>query len=58
MKKWTTKAQRKERGQKFSAIDAHMEKVNIKENHPEHPTLTALALSILFPKHDKKHPRH
>jgi hypothetical protein len=52
MKKWKTKKEREEAGQRFSVIDAHMERVKIKKEHPEHPTLTAFALSILFPKRD------
>ena len=44
--------ERKEKGQRVSAIDAHNERIKIKREHPEHPTLTALALSILFPKRD------
>lgn len=48
--KWKTKKDREKNKQKFSVIDAHMERVKIKKEHPEHPTLTAFALSILFPK--------
>lgn len=53
-KPWKTKEQRDKDKQRFSVIDAHMERVNIKESHPEHPTLTAFALSILFPKDKPK----
>ena len=44
--------ERKEKGQRVSVIDAHNERIKIKSEHPEHPTLTAFALSILFPKKD------
>ena len=52
-KNHTTVEQRKERGQRVSTIDAHNERVKIKDEHPEHPTLTSYALSILFPKDNK-----
>lgn len=39
---------------RFSVIDAFNERVAIKNAHPEHPTLTAFALSILFPKDKSK----
>lgn len=45
-----TKEEREAKHQRFSVIDAHNERVKLKDEHPEHPTLTALALSILFPK--------
>ena len=38
---------------RFSALDAHKLRVNIKKNHPEHPTLTPYALSIMFPDEAK-----
>jgi hypothetical protein len=38
---------------RFTALDAHKLRVKIKANHPEHPTLTAYALSILFPDEAK-----
>lgn len=45
-----TKKEREEKGQRFSVIDAHNRRVKIKEDHPEHPTLTPYALSILYPE--------
>ena len=39
---------------RFSEIDAHKERVKIKDEHPEHPTLTAYALSILFKQKESK----
>lgn len=33
--------------QRFSVIDAHLKRVEIKERHPEHPDLTPYALQIL-----------
>jgi hypothetical protein len=39
---------------RFDVLDAHKERVKIKEKHPERPTLTAYALSILFPKTQKE----
>jgi hypothetical protein len=45
-----TKKEREEKGQRFSVIDAFNERVKIKREHPEHPTLTAYALSILYPE--------
>ena len=50
LKQFPTKQDRAAKGQKFSVIDAHNERVQIKREHPERPTLTAWALSILFPK--------
>ena len=38
----------------FKALDAHEARVAIKEAHPEHPNLTAYALSILYPDEVKK----
>ena len=54
MKKPVTVAERKERGQRVSVIDAHNERVKLKREHPEHPTLTSYALNILFPKKPNK----
>lgn len=45
-----TKQDREEKGQRFSVIDAHNERVKIVQEHgKDHPTLTAFALSILYP---------
>jgi hypothetical protein len=38
---------------RFTALDAHDLRVQIKENHPEHPKLTSYALSILYPDEAK-----
>ncbi len=47
-KKPVTIQERKEKGQRVSVIDAHNERVKIKDEHPEHPNLTAYALYLLF----------
>ena len=52
-KNFPTKEERESKHQRFSVIDAHNERVKIKDEHPEHPILTALALSILFPKKEQ-----
>jgi len=54
MKKFPSKQERQIKGQRFSSIDAHMQRVYLKDKYPEHPTLTAWALSILYPKNVKK----
>jgi hypothetical protein len=54
MKKPVTIQERKEKGQRVSTIDAHNERVKIKDEHPDRPTLTAFALWLLFGKDKEK----